>query len=90
LADWAQQHRESEPRPLPDDFPADLAGFIRAALIKDPPARLRALQPFLRDWARITESLLVSQPPVPRDGTTPDRRVSAAAAAAMTVIDPPS
>lgn len=90
LTDWARQHRESEPLPLHGDFPADLAGFIRAALIKNPPARLRALQPFLRDWARITESLLVSQPPVPRDGTTPDRRVSAAAAAAMTVIDPPS
>jgi len=89
VTDWARLHREVPPPPLRGDIPADLAGFVQAALIKNPAARLTALQPFVRDWARNTELLLVSRPPIPRETSTPDRHIPAAVAAALTVANQP-
>ena len=89
VADWAHQHRSVPPPPGRADWPPDLAGFVQAALIKDPHERLAALRPWLRDWAGITEPLLVSRPPIPRTTAAPDKRVSTASAAAMTVLDAP-
>ena len=88
LTDWARLHQNVPPPLLSRDLqPADLVGFIQAALIKHPGARLTALQPFLRAWAGITEPLCVSRPPVPRAAAAPAPPVSAAVAAAMTVTD---
>ena len=89
LRTWAQLHRTVTPPPLTMDLPADLAGFIQAALLKDPTKRLPALQPFLRDWAGNTESLRINRPPVARETAAPEPRISAAAAAALTVADQP-
>ena len=90
LTDWARLHRHTPPPALSDDLhPADLAGFIQAALIKNPKARLAALQPILHNWSTTTESLLVSRPPIPRAAATAAPPVSTTVAAAMTIIDEP-
>ena len=89
LTDWARLHRQTAPPSLSGEYPADLTGFIQAALIKNPPARLAALQPFLNNWSTTTESLAVSRPPIPRDAAKAVPPVSTAVAAAMTIIDGP-
>ena len=89
MADWARLHREVPPPALPGDLPADLAGFVQAALLKKPGERLAAIQPFLRAWSSHTESLLVSKPPVPRDSAAAYRVIPAEISDAMTVADKP-
>jgi serine/threonine-protein kinase len=63
LQDWKRVHKSVPPPQLRErcpHAPADLEGFVEAALMKDPRARLHSIRPWLMQWEQDLSPCLVS------------------------------